>query len=216
MFPHEMPNIFRSAGTIGPGVILAALPLAVIGQRLRALSADFPAHDIRVRLGVSGVHGAYEFVLRLGRRAIVAAMPVLFVVALLSAEFREARQFYFHDFAAVLPDKQNVSIAKEMARQMEAYGDLSLCYIKVWPHWFDGRALQTYLRRQYGSWNPEFSEIREDQPPLSTLTERGMIILHPSDQAGLETLQGAFRQYATVTQHLPDGSPAFVIMHVER
>jgi uncharacterized membrane protein len=216
MFPHEMPNIFRAAGTIGPGLILAALPLAVVVQRLGALSAHYPAHDVRVRLGISGVHGAYEFVVTLGRRAIVAALPVLLAAAFLCVEFREVRQFYFHDFVAVLPDKQNVSIAREMARQMEAYGDLSLCYIKVWPHWFDGRALQTYLRRQYGSWNPEFTEIRQDQPPLSTLTERGMIILHPSDQAGLETLQGAFPHHATVTQRLPDGSPAFVIVYVER
>ncbi len=216
MFPHEMPNIFRAAGTIGPGVILAALPLAVVGQHLGTLSAHYPAHDIRVRLGVSGINGAYEFVVRLGRRAIVASMAVLLVVALLFVELRETRRFYFHDFVAVLPDKENVSIAKEMARQMEAYGDLSLCYIKVWPHWFDGRALQTYLQRQYGSWNPEFSEIRADQPPLSTITERGMIILHPSDQAGLEALRGAFPHHATITQYLPDGSPALVVMYVER
>ena len=216
MFPHEMPNIFRAAGTIGPGVILAALPAAVVGQRLAALSGHYPAHDMRVRLGVSGIHGAYEFVVRLGRRAVVAGMPALLSVALLFVEFRETRGFYFHDFAAVLPDEQNVSIAREMARQMEAYGDPSMCYIKVWPHWFDGRALQTYLRRQYGSWNPEFSEIRADQPPLSTIAEHGMIILHPSDEAGLETLRGVFPRHATVTQHLPDGSPAFVIMYVER
>jgi hypothetical protein len=91
-----------------------------------------------------------------------------------------------------------------------------VCYIKVWPHWFDGRALQTYLRQQYGSWNPEFSEIRADLPPLSTIDARGMIILHPSDQAGLEALRGAFPHHATVIQYLPDGSPAFVVMYVER
>jgi uncharacterized membrane protein len=216
MFPHEMPNIFRAAGTIGPGVILAALPLAVLGQQFRRLGALYPAYDLRIRLGVSGVRGAYDFVLQLGRRTTITLVPALAVVALLFVEFRETRQFYFHDLAAVLPDKQNVSIAKEMARQMEAYGDVSLCYIKVWPHWFDGRALQTYLRRQYGSWNPEFSEIRAGQPPLSTIAERGMIILHPSDRDGLDTLRGTFAHHVTVTHYLPDGSPAFVILYVER
>ncbi len=216
MFPHEMPNIFRAAGTIGPAVILAALPIAVLGQRVGGLSALYPAYDLKVRLGVSGVKGAYEFVSRTGRRAVVASIPALLVVALLLVEFAETRRFYFRDLAAVLPDKANVSIAKEMARQMEAYGDVSLCYIKVWPHWFDGRALQTQLRRQYGSWNPEFSEVRADLPPLSTITERGMIILHPSDQEGLEALRGVFPHHATVTKYLPDGSPAFVVMYVER
>jgi len=216
MFPHEMPNIFRAAGTLGPGMILAGLPLAVIVEPLGALSRHYPAYDIQARLGVEGLKGTYEFVLRTGRRALVALLPAALVVGLVLVEFRETRQFYFREFVAVLPDKENVSIAKEMARKMEAYGQLELCYIKVWPHWFDGRALQTYLRRQYGTWNPEFETVRADLPPLSTLTERGMIILHPSDQAGLEALRGAFPRHATVTHRLPDGSAAFVVMYVER
>jgi hypothetical protein len=43
-----------------------------------------------------------------------------------------------------------------------------------------------------------------------------MIILHPMDEAGLGALKAAFPRHATVVQYLPDGSPAFVVMYVER
>jgi hypothetical protein len=143
-------------------------------------------------------------------------VPLLLGAALVTAEYRETRKVYFEDFANVLPDRQNVSIAKEMARQMEAFGDVESCYIKVWPHWFDGRALQTYLRRQYGAWNPEFSDVVPDRPPLSTITEQAMIILHPGDSQGLEALRTLFPKHAAVVHDLPDGSPAFVCLYVER
>jgi len=216
MFPHEMPNIFRAAGTIGPALVLAALPLLAVGARIQELSVTYPKFDLLARLKISSMGEAYEFVLRIGRRGLLALLPALVIAVLLTAEFRETRRFYFHDFVNVLPDKQNVSIAKEMARQMEAYGDLSSCYIKVWPHWFDGRALQTYLRRQYGAWNPEFSDLVPGQPPLSSIAERALIIIHPQDTAGLELLRQAFPRHATVVHSLPDGAPAFIAVYVER
>ena len=143
-------------------------------------------------------------------------LPVLAIALLIGLEYRETRQFYFVDFVNVLPDRQNVSIAKEMARQMEAFGDLSSCFIKVWPHWFDGRALQTYLRRPFGAWNPEFTELAPDRPPLSSIDQRALFILHPNDVAGLETLRALFPSHATVVHDLPDGSLAFISVYVER
>ncbi len=216
MLPHEMPNVFRAAGTIGPALILCTLPLLAVGKRFQELSFTYPRFDLLARFKMSSADETYEFIWQLGRRGLLMLLPVLLVALLLAAEYRETQHFYFHDFANVLPDRQNVSIAKEMARQMEAYGDLESCYIKVWPHWFDGRALQTYLRRQYGAWNPEFHDLVPDQPPLSSIAERGLIILHPDDTAGLERLRAIFPRHATVVHYLPDGMPGFISVYVER
>jgi hypothetical protein len=43
-----------------------------------------------------------------------------------------------------------------------------------------------------------------------------MIIVHPQDAVGLEALRQAFPRHATVTHFLPDGSPAFIVVFVER
>jgi hypothetical protein len=216
MFPHEMPNVFRAAGTIGPGLIMAAVPLLAVGKRVQELSRTYPAFDVSTKLRIWSGEETYQFIWRVGRRGLLLLLPVLTIALLIGLEYRETRQFYFVDFRNVLPDRQNVSIAKEMARQMEAFGDLSSCYIKVWPHWFDGRALQTYLRRPFGEWNPEFTDLVPDRPPVSSIDQRALFILHPNDLAGLETLRGLFPSHATVVRDLPDGATAFVSVYVER
>jgi hypothetical protein len=216
MFPHEMPNVFRAAGTIGPGLLLVTVPLMAVGKRVEELSHTYPPFDFSAKLRIWSGDEAYQFIWRVGRRGMLVLVPILATALLIGLEYGETRQFYFHDFVNVLPDRQNVSIAKEMARQMEAFGDLSSCFIKVWPHWFDGRALQTYLRRPYGAWNPEFTDLAVDQPPLSSIQERGLFILHPDDAAGLETLRTVFPSHATVVHYLPDATPAFILVYVER
>ncbi len=216
MFPHEMPNVFRAAGTIGPGMLLVALPVAAVAERLRQLAASYPEFDLRLRTELSAHDEAFSGALSFGRRGLLLLLASVLSLSLVAAELRDTTQFYFRDFRAVLPDKENVSIAKEMARVMQDYGDLDACYIKVWPHWFDGRALQMAMRQQYGPWNPEFTDLVEGRPPLSTIWERGMVIVHPQDGAVLQRLRDAFPRHATVVHRLPDGNPAFIVVYVER
>nr|MBC7244911.1 glycosyltransferase family 39 protein [Chloroflexota bacterium] len=217
--PRELPNIFRASGTIGPGLVLAALPLPVVGRCLRDLSSELPDWDFRIKLRLSSFEGAYEFVWQLGRRGLLLLLPAIAMVLLLVFEYRETRRFYFRDFVNVLPDKQNVSVAKEMARQIETYGDPESSFIKVWPHWFDGRALLMYLRQESEKeWNPYFylDKLDPNQPPLSLITERALFILHPADQEGLFVLRNAFAHSTTKPYLFPDGTPAFVLVYVER
>jgi len=197
-------------------LLLVTVPLLALAKRVQELSSTYPAFDLSAKLRVWSGDEAYEFIWTVGRRALLILLSALALTLFMLQEYRETRQFYFHDFVNVLPDRQNVSIAREMARQMEAYGDLSSCFIKVWPHWFDGRALQTYLRRPYGAWNPEFTELAPDGPPLSLIDQRALFILHPNDAAGLETLRALFPSHATVIHDLPDSSPAFISLYVER
>lgn len=217
--PRELPNIFRASGSIGPGLVLAALPLPVVGKCLKDLSAELPDWDLCITLKLSSIEDAYEFVWTLGRRGLLLLLPAIVMVVLLAMEYRETRRFYFRDFVNVLPDKHNVSIAKEMARQIEIYGDPSSSFIKVWPHWFDGRALLMYLRQESEKeWNPYFYLDRLDpaQPPLTLIAQRALFILHPADQDGLLVLRGSFPHSTTKPYLFPDGTPAFVLVYVER
>jgi len=213
--PNEMPNCFRAAGCIGPALTLAALPLPAIGKCLQDLSVSWPKWDVLVRFSVSSMGEVYESVWRIGRRSLLVLAPMLSVVLLLVLEGKETAGFCFHDFVNVLPDNQNVSVAKEMARQMEAYGDLSSCCIKLWPHWFDGRALRTYLRREEAEWG-EFDDLVPGQPPLSSITERALFIVHPDDSEGLAVLRDAFPHCVTKPYLFPNGTPAFILIYVER
>ena len=213
--PHELPNIFRASGGIGPGLILAALPLAVVGERLKEASAAWPQWDFALRFKVASEAQAFQSSLRFGRRALLRLLPSLALLLLLRAEYRETVHFYFDEFVRVLPDQHNVSIAREMARTMQAYGDLSACHIKLWPHWFDGRALRTYLRREDAVWS-EDSNLIPDQPPLTAVAERGLFIVNPSDSEALAVLSAAFPHSASVPFRFPDGGAAFIAVYVER
>jgi 4-amino-4-deoxy-L-arabinose transferase-like glycosyltransferase len=227
--PHELPNIFRASGAIGPALILAALPVAVVGQRLAQLGASLPEWDYRIQLKLSasllhpafgaGAEDAYEFVLAVGRRALLSLVPVVAVALLVFMEYRDTRQFYFRDFASVLPDQHNVSVAKEMARQIEAYGEPDTAFIKVWPYWFDGRALLMYLRQESErAWNPYLyvDKLSPDQPPLSLITDHALFMLNPADVEGVNLLCSTFPRCVTKPYPFPDGTPVFIMVQVQR
>jgi 4-amino-4-deoxy-L-arabinose transferase-like glycosyltransferase len=216
MVPHEMPNVFRGAGTIGPALIIGALPLAALVERLRQAGATYPAWDLKIGLRVSSMLQENGALWHLGRRGALVFLAVLVTALLLWVEVRETQHFYFHDFANVLPDRQNVSIAKEIARQIETYGDLSSSYIKGWPYWFDGRALRTYLRLAPEAPDRVFNDFIDGQPPLSEVQAAALFILHPADSAGTERLRTEFVHNVSVVHFLPDGTPAFVTVFVER
>ncbi len=216
MVPHEMPNVFRAAATIGPALIIGALPLAALAERLRQAGATYPAWDLKIGLRVSSMSQENGAAWHLGRRGALVFLAVLVTALLLLVELRETRRFYFRDFVNVLPDRQNVSIAKEIARQIETYGDVSSSYVKGWPYWFDGRALRTYLRLAPEAPDRVFNDFIPDQPPLSEVQAGALFILHPADSAGLERLRTEFAHSVSVVHSLPDGTPAFVTVFVER
>ncbi len=217
--PREMPNIFRASGAIGPALILAALPLAALGERLAHLGAALPEWDYRIRLRLAAAEDAYEFVWRIGRRALLWFVPVAAIALLVATEYRDTRQFYFHDFVSVLPDRQNVSVAKEMARQILDYNDRGTAFVKVWPHWFDGRALAMYLGTDNErTFNPYLyvDQLSPDQPPISLIEDHALFLLNPSDVEGLNFLRAVFPQVVAKPSLFGDGAPAFIMVYVQR
>jgi 4-amino-4-deoxy-L-arabinose transferase-like glycosyltransferase len=216
MVPHEMPNVFRGAGTIGPALVLCALPLTALRERLKQVGTAYPAWDVRCRLTASFSDRGVTAALQVGRRGALALLGLLLVGAFLMAEYQGSRKFYFDDFKDALPDRQNVAIAQEIARQIEGYGDPSSAFVKGWPYWFDGRALRTYLRMAPEEPEHVFTDLISGQPPLSQVRERALFILHPADSAGLEMLRSEFGRCVSVVHSLPGGVPAFVTVFVQR
>lgn len=216
MVPHEMPNVFRGAGTIGPALLLGALALTAVYEQLKVLGSTYPAWDLRLRLLAASPEREGSLQWLVGRRGALALVGVAIIGLFLLAEFRDTRQFYFEDYKNELPDKQNVSIGQEIARQIDAYGDRSSVYIKGWPYWFDGRALRTYLRMTPEEPDLVFNDLIDGQSPLSDVRQRALFILHPEDMAGLSRLREAFPNVVSVVHFLPGGIPGYVTVFVER
>jgi hypothetical protein len=53
-------------------------------------------------------------------------------------------------------------------------------------------------------------------PPLSTMGDHALMILHPDDIEGLAALRQLFPRHASLMHYLPDNVPAFVTVQVER
>jgi len=232
MLPHDSASSLRMSGMLGPAVLLAALPLPLIGRAMRqvwvgsdaaaqasALAESSSAHPSRVySLTVDSAtrHYAWNWEPRGIRRWLATALALGLALVLLGSEAREANRFYFHDFVSTAPDRMNYSNAREVAREIEDYGDLESVYIKTWEFWFDARALWANLGLKDESWSPWVTTLDPDQPPLSTIQGSALFIVHADDLQGLAALRDLFPRGVAIPHHYPDGSPSFYSFYAQR
>jgi len=231
MLPRDAPNSLRMSGTLAPAVLLAALPLPLISQRVQqvrsrnefaAAKPTLPPEDaaakegFRVSLTVKTATRHYAWSWQPQRMNILRWMLILTAILLLAFEAREANCFYFHDFVAWAPDRANYSNDREIAREIEFYGDLESVYVKVWPFWFDSSALRVHLRLTDRSWNPGIAVLAPDQPPLSTLQGPALFIVHPDDQEALATLRQFSPRGVALPRYYPDGTVSFYAYYAEK
>ena len=212
MVAHETPNCFRSSGTIGPAVALGALAL----RRIRSLltQALAPLRGQRLRLALQA-EGARSRTVGLPVGTSLALLIPLVIGLFVLAEWRETERFYFHDFRQYAPDQANYSTALEISKAVGAYAEGPV-YAKVWPHWYDGRALAVHLSAAGRPTPVEIVTLQADQPPLTDVYGSALFVLHPDDIDALRVLEGAFARVAPVAQHYPDGRAAFVLVYVQR
>jgi len=135
---------------------------------------------------------------------------------LLARENAETNRFYFHDYVAVLPDRANYSMAREVAREISHFDNLQATYIKAWPYWFDGNALRTTLQLPQFSLNPDVLALDPNQPPLSDVQGLVLFLVHPEDEAALQTLRSFFPHGVALPRYSPDGRLAFYAFYGER
>lgn len=211
MLAGEHPNCFRSAGTIGPALVLGASALAIGRRQLATLTGRAKMRWLNLELANGATPEAAPPRLRLSLRLPqnLAWVSLVLVAVILGVELRESDGYYFREFRKVAPDVSNYSMALELAKAIIAYTDGST-YIKPWPHWYDGRGVQAHLAAAGRSWTAEIPDLRPDRPPLAGFQGRLLVLLHPDDKQGLEVLEAYFPRYNTRLDHFPDGRVSFV------
>lgn len=187
-FPNEVPSAIRGVGALPAAVLISALALALLRRAL-----------------VAGLAG---------RRGGAAAVGVL-LAAVLTYEAVATYPLYFRDYVAQLPDG-NYSITLAMAKAINGFGNPDQAYIVVWPHWYDGNAVQAQMGRSRPDWQNDLYELRADAPPLQGPPGTFMVIVHPQDVAALSTLREAFPRGVALSQYKHDGSTAFITYYGER
>ncbi|MCD6520486.1 MAG: glycosyltransferase family 39 protein, partial [Anaerolineae bacterium] len=195
MLPGETPNCFRSAGTIGVALTLAA-------GALRALRQAF----VRALQGTASPQPQRQSPWLLG---------LALVVGLWGAEAQESWRYYFEDFRQVAPDVANYSIAQELAKRIAAFED-GPAFIKEWPYWYDGRAVQVYLDAEGKRWGGELLKIDPQAPPLKGFQGKVLVLLHPQDRQSLSILEHYFPRWAVLEDHFPNGEVALIAFYGER
>ena len=203
MLAGEKPNCFRSSGVIGPTLVLAAVVLRGLMSHLTY--AINQVDDALRRSTASGVSPK--------RRPILAGLLALALVsAMLGKEADESYRFYFHDFRQQAPDGANYSVALAMANTIIAFED-GPAYVRAWPHWYDGRALNVHLSAAGRSHNGELHGITPDKPPLLNHRGKLLIILPPDDTADLEVLKTRFQRWFVKGEYYPSGAPSLVAFY---
>jgi uncharacterized membrane protein len=213
MFPGEKPNCFRAAGTIGPGLVLAALALRTLRGRLATVAREANFGSLNLEVNTASGELRRVRIVKFGFR--MAFLPLLIVALFMLAETRETWRFYFTDFRLVTADKANWSVSLELAKSIIDYQD-GPTYIKTWPYWYDGRGVRVHLVTANRAWTGELQELAVDKPPLAGFRGKMMVLLHPQDKAGLAVLQGYFPRSTTVVKHFPDKEPAIVAFYGEK
>lgn len=232
MLPNDAASSLRMSGMLGPAVLLAALPLPLIGHAIwqvavrgdtevrASVPAEGPcAHRPRVlSLTVDSAtrHYVWRWQPRQMRLWLVAGLAVGLAAAMLCFEARETNRFYFQDFVSTAPDRMNYSNAREIAREVEHYGDLQSVYIKTWPFWFDAKALWANLRMVDQNWAPWVEILDPEQPPLSTLDGSALFIVNAADEESLVTLRAFLPHGVAILHTYPDGVPSFYTFLAER
>jgi len=212
MLAGEKPNLFRSSGTIGPALVLGAMTLRALRGELGE-SFHISSRTLKVTLNGGPASKSNVPVWKLDGG--LALLPMLLIAAMLFNECRETSRIYFRDFRRFAPDEANYSVALEMAKAILSFED-GPAYIKSWPYWYDGQAVQVHLEAEGHSLTGELSDLHPDRPPLAGFHGKMLVLLHPEDTESLATLRTFFPRYAVRLEHFPGGRPSLVIFSGER
>lgn len=210
MLAGEKPNCFRSSGVIGPSLALSAIALVSTARQVARWADEQTQRSFVFQFS----SGQTQRQVTLRPTLCLAALPFILATTVLAYEWHDTSQTYFHAFRQVAPDIENYSVALEMAKTMIAFDGPT--YIKVWPHWYDGRAVCVHLGAAGRTWSDELFEIHPQKSPLAGYHGRMLILMHPQDTGSLQTLETFFPRHATLQEHYPNGQISFVAFYGER
>ncbi len=188
-FPEEVPNAGRSSGAIGIACLVAAVPLALWRDQLAILPA-----------GWSG---------RLVAAKLASAIITMFLLAFLAVEGAESRTDYYVHYRYVQPGG-NYAISTRLVEIILEYSPQREVFLKAFPHWYDGNALETQLMLAGVDWDNELLELLADSPPLEYVGTPFLVLLHPLDNASLYAIKTAFPQATEFTCYDNHNVPALI------
>jgi len=213
MLPRETPNLFRSSGVIGPTLIIASLPLAVLR---RWLAGHLPAGNRTSFTLYMGLESSVKSKLREWQVVLSFRwIPIVLVLTTLLWEGVESYHFYFADYVRYLPDVWNFSLTKEMARIIDEFTDGPV-FVVAWPHWYDGNALRVELAAKGDTWEGELLKLDPAAPPLVTLRGKALFIIHPQDKRTEALLRELCPQGVFTSRSYPNGEIALRLYYCER
>jgi 4-amino-4-deoxy-L-arabinose transferase-like glycosyltransferase len=201
--PDWATNSVRSSGAIGPAYVLAAVPLALLRRRLKAL---WPPEGWRVTVSIvsSALREARQYTMTLGGRYLL----LLLMVGLFGVQARDTYLVYFRDYPQGV-ELGNYPLNLEMARAILGFENNGSAYIKVYPYWYDGWTVRAGL--QDWDWDGEVIDLA----PLAGGQGNVMVLVHPDDKEAQAALQSMFPRHAEVAHRDFQGRVAFVAFYGE-
>lgn len=202
--PDWATNTVRSSGAIGPACILAAIPLALLRRRLKAL---WPSDGWRV------VVTLVSPTLRQVRRWAVGGggryLALLLIVGLFVVQVRDTSLAYFRDYPRGV-DLGNYPLHLEMARAIREFDGNGPAYLKVYPYWHDGWTVRAGM--EDWDWDGEISDLT----PLAEVRGNVMVLVHPEDRETQAALRAMFPRHVEVAHHDYEGRVAFIAFYGEK
>lgn len=195
-FPAEVPNDVRSSGGIGMAILIAALPLALLRQRLTELLPSVGLGPVTTRVAISPreewrIKGSFN----LGTNWLIPA----FAFAILWVEAQSSFKAYFTDYVFAQP-AHNYSITRELAQELDGFAGNGQAFVKIFPYWYDGNALRVLMQRQPKEWRGELDRFDANAPPFVNFKGKALFLIHPQDKEALVFLTKFFPQ-GIVIQH---------------
>jgi 4-amino-4-deoxy-L-arabinose transferase-like glycosyltransferase len=211
-FPNEVPSSDRAGGGVAMAMLIAAIPLPLLGRQLFQALPMVRGGPWALPLGsFRGRRARIKGALELGTRWLLAAAAlVLFVF-----EARAAFQTVFTAYVAKQPGA-NYSVSRELARILDDFVGNGPEYIEYWPHWFDGHALEVQLTRTTSDEIYFVDNLAREAPTLADAGERALFLLHPEDQQALATLYRAFPRGSAIRYFDGLGNVRIIAFYAER
>jgi len=211
-FPHEVPNAIRAIGALPAAMLLPAVALAAIRQRVAQLYPSRPPREMRLSLAENG---ASRLNVSWRRGWTPRHNWIVLLIAVLILETLVVYPVYFEHYVRHLPDK-NYAISMEMANAIDDFADDGESYIKIMPFWYDGNAVRAQLRRQDQSWHNELMTIDPNGAPMVGPPAKFMVIVHPDDIDALRVLRQEFPRGFELRHPNKEGQTAFITFYGER
>jgi hypothetical protein len=188
-FPEEVPNAGRSGGAIGVACLVAAVSITLWRDPRCLLPTGWLGRPLAVKS--------------------TSAIAAMLLLAFFVVEGAESHADYFERYRFVQPGG-NYAISTRLVEIILEYSPQREVFLKAFPHWYDGNALDTQLMLAGIDWDNELKEIQADRSPMVRSGDPFLVLLHPLDNASLYTLKAAFPHATQFTRYDNHNAPALV------